>query len=190
MTEPTLPFLTRIWFCFVALFRVLFDGAFAARVHALSRAEAALRSPDEAQPAPRAAAPPRERERERDDSAALELLSLLQREGRLIDFVQQDIVSFSDADVGAAARVVHEGCRRALSGHAEFSAVRSEAEGSKIVLEAGFDAASVKLTGDVRGSPPYRGTLRHRGWRVARLKLPERIGDRDARVVAPAEIEL
>jgi hypothetical protein len=188
VTEPTLPFSTRLWFCFVALFRVLFDGAFAARVHALSHAEPALRLPDETQPAPRAAAPAREREP--DDSAALELLSLLQREGRLIDFVQQDIVSFSDADVGAAARVVHEGCRRALSGHAEFSAVRGEAEGSKIVLEAGFDAASVKLTGDVRGAPPYRGTLRHRGWRVERLKLPERIGDRDARVVAPAEIEL
>jgi hypothetical protein len=187
VTEPTLPFLTRLWFCFIALFRVLFDGAFAARVHALSRAEPALRLPDEAEPQ-RLAAPPRERER--DDSAALELLSLLQREGRLIDFVQQDIVSFSDAEVGAAARVVHEGCRRALTGHAEFSAVRSEAEGSKIVLEAGFDAASVKLTGDVRGSPPYRGTLRHRGWRIERLKLPERIGDRDARVVAPAEIEL
>jgi hypothetical protein len=170
---------------------VLFDGAFAARVFALTHSEPALRLPERAATSEAPAAPAKLGEPiVRRDESALQLLGLLQREGRLVDFVQQDIIGFSDAEVGAAARVVHEGCRRALSGHASFVPVRTEAEGSKIVLEGGFDAAAVKLTGNVQGSPPYRGTLRHRGWQVEEIKLPERIGAHDPRIVAPAEVEL
>ena len=121
---------------------------------------------------------------------ALQLLSLLQREGRLIDFLEQDIASFPDADVGVAARVVHEGCRRALRSHATLSAVRAEEEGASVVLAPGFDANQVKLVGDVRGAPPYAGVLRHRGWRVEKLELPEVVGAHDARIVAAAEVEI
>jgi hypothetical protein len=121
---------------------------------------------------------------------ALELLALLQREGRLVDFLQQDLVGFADADVGVAARVVHEGCRRALGTHASIEPVRIEGEGERITLEAGFDADAVKLVGAVQGAPPYAGTLRHRGWRAVRLDLPERVGDHDVRILAPAEVEL
>jgi hypothetical protein len=123
-------------------------------------------------------------------TAALQLLALFQREGRLVDFLEQDIASFSDADVGAAARVVHEGCRKALRAHATIEPVRAEAEGARVTLPPGFDSDTVKLIGDVRGEPPYSGALRHRGWRAARLELPALLGKHEAHVLAPAEVEL
>jgi hypothetical protein len=117
-------------------------------------------------------------------------LSLLQREGRFVDFVEQDITAFSDADIGAAARVVHEGCRKALHTHARIEPVLVDDEGASVELAAGFDVDEVKLVGDVRGTPPYRGVLRHRGWRAASLTLPQIVGVHDAYVLAPAEVEL
>lgn len=176
----TLPLSTRLWLAFACFFRVLFDGAFAARAQALRQL------PAPAEPA----APEPEPPKERDLRPALQLLSLLQREGRLVDFVQQDIAGFADAQVGAAARVVHEGCRRALSGHAELAPIRSEDEGARLTLEAGYDASSIQLIGNVGGSGPYSGTLRHRGWRVTSLSLPLLVGEHDPHVICPAEIEL
>lgn len=169
----------RFFFAWACFFRVLFDGHFAARALAVRSAAPAL------PPRGPAAAPTHV-----PATSALQLLSLLQREGRLVDFLQQDIASFSDADVGVAARVVHEGCRKALRAHATIEPVRSEAEGARITLEKGFDADAVKLVGEVRGEPPYTGALRHRGWRASRLELPALVGNHDAHVLAPAEVEL
>lgn len=121
-------------------------------------------------------------------AGALSLLAILQREGRLVDFLQQNIDAFPDAEVGAAARVVHDGCRRSLAKHAKVSTIRSESEGSRVTLDA--VSADVKLVGNVAGSAPYRGVLRHRGWKIEELTLPLRVGDHDPRVVAPAEVEL
>jgi hypothetical protein len=188
VTDRTeLPFSTRLWFAFACFFRVLFDGTFAARVFAAHRDESLSTTgqPERALPTAEPAAP-----LEPDSEAAFQLLGLLQREGRLLDFLQQDIAAFSDSDVGAAARVVHEGCRKALFSHAEVSPVRQETEGSRIRVDPGFDASTVKLTGNVGGSPPFTGVLRHRGWRVERLELPRRVGDHDVQIVAPAEVEL
>jgi hypothetical protein len=176
-----LSFVTRLWFAWLCFFKVLFDTRFAARVWG-------VREP--------AALPPAEKKalRAEPDGAAersaLQLLALLQREGRFVDFLQQDIASFPDAEIGVAARVVHEGCRKALLAHAEIAPVRVEDEGQKVRLEAGFDADEVKLVGDVRGEPPYAGVLRHRGWRARKLELPRIVGDHDPRVLAPAEVEL
>jgi hypothetical protein len=117
------------------------------------------------------------------------LLRLLQRDGRFVDFLQQDITSFADADVGAAARVVHEGCRRVLKAQAKVLPVRSENEGSTLTLDAS-EVAGVKLVGEVSGKPPYRGVLRHRGWRIEELRLPTRIGGHDGSILAEAEVEL
>jgi hypothetical protein len=182
-TAPELSFLTRLWFAWLCSFRVLFDGRFAARVWSV-RDTLAL---PPAAPAP-VAAP--SRSASTDTTAALQLLSLLQREGRLVDFLQQDIASFPDADVGVAARVVHEGCRKAVRSHVEIEPVRPEAEGARVSLEAGFDADTVKLVGDVKGEPPYAGVVRHRGWRVTKVALPSLVGGHDAHVLAPAEVEL
>lgn len=124
------------------------------------------------------------------DRGALMLLALLQREGRFVDFVQQEVTEFDDEQVAAAARVVHEGCRRALRDHVTFVPVRGEQEGDRVVLAEGYDVGANKLVGNVTGKPPYKGTVQHRGWRAAKLKLPQEVGAHDATVVAQAEIEL
>ena len=128
--------------------------------------------------------------READTTAALQLLSLLQREARLVDFVQEDIAAYSDAEIGAAARVVHEGCRKVLREHITLAPVRAESEGSRLTLAAGFDAAAVRLTGNVVGQAPFTGTLAHRGWRATEVRLPQLAEGHDARIVAQAEVEL
>ena len=124
------------------------------------------------------------------DSAALQLLGLMQREARFVDFIQEDVAPYTDAEIGAAARVVHEGCRKVMREHFTLSPVRSEAEGSRITLLAGFDAAAVRLTGNVVGHAPFTGTLSHRGWLVTEVKLPQLIDSQAAKVIAQAEVEL
>ncbi len=123
-------------------------------------------------------------------TAAYQLLGLLQREARFVDFVQEDVASYSDAEIGAASRVVHEGCRKVLREHFTLAPVRSEAEGSRVSLPAGFDATRNRVTGNVVGEPPFSGTLTHRGWLAGDARLPQ-LSDADvARVIAQAEIEL
>jgi len=188
MTVTSLPLLSRIWLSWVTSFRILFDGRYAAAVAMLrdggvppeSKQPAALPSDPPQTPRKDAASP--------SANAALQLLALLQREGRFVDFVQQELASFGDADIGAAARVVHEGCRRAIRAHARVTSVRNEAEGSALTLERPSD--DVKLVGNVAGSAPFRGVLRHRGWRIEELTLPTVVGAHDPTLVAPAELEL
>jgi len=192
---PEISFLTRLWFAWLCSFRVLFDARFAARVWTVRDGPVLPSSSSSvapSTPSPRsvASAPVPSPVRVPDGAPALQLLSLLQREGRLVDFLQQDIADFPDADVGVAARVVHQGCRKALRAHADIEPVRTEEEGARVKLEAGFDADAVKLVGEVRGEPPYVGVLRHRGWRAKTLDLPELLGGHDARILAAAEVEL
>ncbi|GAB6046402.1 hypothetical protein JCM19379_02240 [Methyloparacoccus murrellii] len=128
--------------------------------------------------------------RESTPDAALQLLGLLQQEARFIDFVQEDIARHADADIGAAVRVVHEGCRRVLKQHFELEPVRTESEGSRVTLPKGFDASSVRVSGHIVGEPPFTGALIHRGWRASRVNLPKLADGHDAHVLAPAEVEL
>lgn len=123
-------------------------------------------------------------------TAALQLLGLLQREARFVDFIQEDVAPYTDAEIGAAARVVHEGCRKVLREHFAIQPVRTEAEGSRITLQAGFDATAVRLTGHVVGQAPFTGTLGHRGWQVTAVKLPQLTDTAAAHVIAQAEVEL
>ena len=124
------------------------------------------------------------------DAPALQLLGMLQREARFVDFVQEDVAAYTDAEVGAAARVVHEGCRKVLGAHFSIAPVRSEPEGSRVTLAAGFDATAVRLTGNVVGQAPFTGTLGHRGWRVTEARLPQLTDDKAAAILAQAEVEL
>jgi hypothetical protein len=185
----TLSLPSRLWLSCSAGFRILFDGRYAASVAALaeegSTPDALLAAPPAPAPAPEA--PAAESSRAARDGA-LQLLSLLQREGRLVDFLEQDVTAFDDGDVGAAARLVHEGCRRALHAHARVVSVRGEAEGARVSLEQ--PSADVKLVGNVAGSAPFRGVLRHRGWKVEELRLPTLLGSHDPKIVAQAELEL
>lgn len=128
--------------------------------------------------------------KEATPDAALQLLGLLQKEARFIDFVQESITGYSDADIGAAARVVHDGCSKVLRQHFELDSVRKEAEGSRVTLPKGFDAQLVRVTGNVVGEAPFTGTLVHRGWRVTATHLPKITEGHDVHVVAAAEVEL
>ncbi len=175
----------RLWFAWACFFKVLFDGRFAKR--ALS---ASTDPPISTIPTPPPAPTPPSTTPPSATTSALALLSLLQRDGRLIDFLEQDIAPFSDADVASAARVVHDGCRKALHARATLAPLRIEDEGAKVTLAPGFSAAENRLVGDVRGEPPYTGTLRHRGWRITGFSLPTSVADHDATILAPAEIEL
>jgi len=189
-------FFARIWMAWVCFFRLLFDGTFAARVRAVmnSEANAASAAADQADEA--AAARPVEPTPESTDTPrlrsapALQLLGLMQREGRFVDFLQQDLTGFSDEDVGSAARLVHDGCRRALQSRATITPCRAEAEGAQVTLAPGFDAQTVKISGNLAGQPPYHGVLRHGGWKIQALELPELVGDADPEVIQPAEVEL
>lgn len=180
----SMSFFARLWLAFILPWKLLFDGAFAARVQRLLRGQAEAPPPAVAAPTP----PP---VREAHDAvSALQLLSIMQREGRFIDFLQEDVAQFSDAEIGAAARVVHEGCKRGLAEYLILEPVRSEEEGAPVVLERGFDASRTRVTGNVVGEPPLRGRLAHHGWQVKQIQLPTLAVGHDPKVVAPAEVEL
>jgi len=127
---------------------------------------------------------------ERPDDGAVLLLSVLQREGRLVDFLMEDLSTYSDAQIGAAVRDVHANCRRALAGAFALEPILEGAEAATISVPAGFDPASVKLVGRVVGSGPFRGVLRHRGWRSSKVQLPALGAPEGRQIVAPAEVEI
>jgi hypothetical protein len=187
-------FFQRLGLAFGAFSAVLGDAGFAARFAALrSGAPSAAPPPAAASasaPVPAPAPAPAPALKTLDSDAALQLLALLQREARLIDFTREDLASYEDAQIGAAARLVHEGCAKVLREHFDIVPVRTEDEGSRVTLPAGFDAAAVRLTGNVTGSAPFTGSLAHRGWRAAEVRLPKLADGHDARVLAPAEVEL
>lgn len=122
--------------------------------------------------------------------AALQVLTLLQQGGRFIDFINEDLSGYSDADVGAAARVVHDGSKKVIEEYFTLAPIRNEDEETRVSLPAGFDPAETRLTGNVVGEPPFRGTLVHRGWRVLDVNLPKLAKGHDLNIIAPAEVEL
>ncbi|MFM0205108.1 DUF2760 domain-containing protein [Paraburkholderia fungorum] len=195
MTDSNPSFLGRISLAVSTFFSILGDGEFAAGVLRLRNGGAAAASAAPATaPAPAAAPAPAPQPapvlKEASPDAALQLLGLLQRDARFIDFVEEDIKGYSDADIGAAARLVHDGCRATLREHFTIRPVRDEAEGSRVTLAEGFDAGSVRLTGNVVGKAPFNGSISHRGWRVDEVRLPKLTDSHNAKVIAPAEVEL
>lgn len=128
--------------------------------------------------------------KESTPDAALQLLGLLQKEARFLDFIQENVAAYSDADVGIAARVVHEGCSKVIKEHFTLDTVFHEPEGSKVTLEQGFDATRVRLTGNIVGNAPFTGHLIHKGWQVSQMNLPKLTSGHDAKIIAPAEVEL
>ena len=126
------------------------------------------------------------------DAEVVSFLAALQEKGRLVDFLMDDLTAYSDAQVGAAARVVHEGCKTILREHFSIRPVREENEGSAVTVAAGYAADEYRLVGRISGEAPFSGKLVHRGWKTERVKLPRVIrpgGDR-LPTIAPAEVEL
>ncbi|WP_416052490.1 DUF2760 domain-containing protein [Cupriavidus basilensis] len=196
MTDSNMSFLGRISLAMGTFFNILGDRELAAGVRRLRDGTGPGASPAPAAPvpaptpAPVAAAPAPSALKEASPEAALQLLGLLQRDARFIDFVEEDIAGYSDTEIGAAARLVHDGCRAVLREHFTIRPVREEAEGSRVTVPDGFDATAIRLTGNVVGSAPFNGNISHRGWRVAEVRLPRLAERHDATVIAPAEVEL
>ena len=198
--NPTNPpsFWSRLSLAFGAFFKTVGDADFAVRVRddGVGPVAAPVATPTPApapapvpKPAP-APAPAPAPLRIATPDAALQVLALLQREARLIDFANENITAYGDADIGAAARLVHEGCARVLKEHFTITAVRGELEGARVTLPEGFDTAAVRLTGNVVGKAPFTGTLSHRGWKATDVRLPQLAEGHDASIITPAEVEL
>ena len=120
----------------------------------------------------------------------IQVLSLLQREGRLIDFLQEDISAYSDYQIGAAVRTVHEGCRKALEDILVIEPIRKEPEGNTVTVEQGVNPSVIRLSGYVIGDPPFTGILKHHGWKISSIHLPDLVKGQDPTVIAPAEVEV
>ncbi len=203
-------FFSRFWLAYIVFFKILFDGFYAKRINnlhppkALSDAvvdadtQAELenklgkdeRRIHELEAELKAVKADASSAADARGDGALWLLGLLQKDGRFIDFLQQDIAGFDDAEVGGAARVIHDGCKQSLQKHVDLEPIRTEEEGGKVTLEEGYDAQAVKLTGNVSGKAPFTGTLRHKGWKASRVELPALLAEHDPKVLAQAEVEL
>ena len=179
-TEPFRPYLTDAT---LALSVLVLIGLLlpARRKPSLSKpqAEPARAAP----PAPAAA---------RADAEIVSFLAMLQEKGRLVDFLMDDINPYNDAQVGAAARVVHAGCKRVLQEHFSIHPLRAEDEGSTVQVPTGYAADEYRLIGEIAGQAPFSGVLVHRGWKTDMVKLPQLLPRTPAQLpaIAPAEVEL
>ncbi|CCB86668.1 DUF2760 domain-containing protein [Parachlamydia acanthamoebae] len=124
------------------------------------------------------------------DPSHLRLLAILQRTGRLIDFIQEDISSFDDAQVGAAVRQIHQDCQKTLDDLVAIRPLLDENEGSKIQIAAGYDPSMYKLVGHLSGTPPFTGTVIHRGWKAHKKSLPKKTDTHLDEIICPAEIDI
>lgn len=128
--------------------------------------------------------------KEDGDAAAIHLLAILQREARLVDFLEESLDGYDDATVGAVSRKVHDDCRRTLDKYFTIAPVMPEQENSQVTVPAGFDANHIKVSGNAVGEPPYHGTLQHKGWTAVSKGLPQRGKSFDSTIVFPAEVEV
>jgi hypothetical protein len=177
--------MARLGTAFRAFWRALRDKAFAEQARQLLEGTAALPAPA----APAVVAPVAPTRPARSD--ALNLLALLQREARLVDFLKEDIAGYGNDQIGAVVRDVHRDASAVLERVFSLRPVMTEGEGASVQVPAGADAGRVRLVGNVTGQPPYRGALRHAGWEATKVELPQWTGsDASSRVVAPAEVEL
>jgi hypothetical protein len=126
------------------------------------------------------------------DAEVVSFLAMLQARGRLVDFLMDDINAYDDAQVGAAARVLHAGCKAALLEHFRIRPVREESEGATVQVAAGYRADEYRLIGKISGAAPFSGVLVHHGWKTDEVKLPRVLRGSTDRLpaIAPAEVEL
>lgn len=146
--------------------------------------------PVPAEPAPASATEPAQSEAALRRRGAVQMLALLQREGRLIDFLMEELDQLGDAQIGSAVRDIHRGCRKGLLEHVKVSPVRPEPDEAAVRIEEGYDPSAVRLIGNITGRPPFHGTLRHHGWRAKDVLLPDLPRSHDPQVITPAEVEL
>jgi hypothetical protein len=120
----------------------------------------------------------------------LHLLTVFQREGRLVDFLSENLDLYEDSQIGAAVRNIHENCKKSMAKYMTLHSVLEQNEGENVTVEPGFDPGSIKLIGNVSGEPPFKGVLRHRGWQVSKLDLPKLSDTGKLQAISPAEVEI
>jgi hypothetical protein len=178
-------------FAFRCFFSILFDGDIPDDI-----AQKLVKPASPVSQAPATAVPSVSRLREVERPAAeafdraVQMLALLQRDGRLIDFLAENVSGYPDEQLGGAVRTIHETCRQALDQYVKLEPILNSEEDQPVTVPAGFDPAAIKLIGNVVGEPPVRGLLRHKGWRVKEVNLPPLSQAAGRMVVAPAEVEL
>jgi len=118
------------------------------------------------------------------------ILALLQRQGRFIDFIQEDISGYGDAQIGGVARTIHQGCNKILKEYITIEPVVKEEEGASITVPEGFDASTIKLVGNVTGNPPFKGTVAHHGWKILNSRIPAVPKGHDPSIIIAAEVEI
>jgi len=178
----------RVAYAFRCFFTLLVRGTIAADI--LEAVGAPARPRAEPRPAAVSPAGPLPPPPEDRGDRAVQLLALLQRDGRLVDFLREDVGAYSDAQIGAAVREVHANCRRTIDRYLPLEPILADEEGQTTTIGAPVDPSAVKLVGNVGNQPSFRGTVRHRGWRVGRVALPP-LGAPGARlIVTPAEVEI
>ncbi len=135
-------------------------------------------------------AAPKPSEETKPPVEALRFLALMQQEGRLVDFLLEDLEGISDEQLGAGVREIHRQCRKVLLDHLRLEPILNQNEGERVTIPTGFDPSTVRLTGNVTGQPPFTGILQHRGWRVKEIRLAKPPSGQDEMVLMPAEVEL
>ena len=175
-----------IGIAFKAFFKALFNRDFSQKLNTLLEGG----EPEKQLPAPEEK--PKELPKFTVAPGAVQILGLLQREGRLIDFLQEDLGQAGDAQIGAVVKsTIYSGCRQALRQYLTLEPIMADnEEGSEVTVPEGFDPASVRLVGQVQGDPPFKGILRHKGWRITQAQLPEINQETETGVICPAEVEL
>jgi hypothetical protein len=185
----------RVWLALRCFFKLLFNAEFARRVQQLT--ERGLGPPESNKPLPTTtsatsaeltpspARPPSSR------SDAITLLATLQREARFVDIVSEPLESYSDAQIGAAARDVLRDSGKVLNRLFKLKRVVDTDEGEQVEVPASYDTGKYRLTGNVSGEPPLVGELMHAGWEATACDLPTWTGGEQAAfVIAPAEVQI
>ncbi len=177
--------MNRIVLAFRCFFNILFHGELSAESMGALR----LTRPQAREAVPPKAPAPASVPVTKASDGALQILSIMQRDSRLVDFLMEDIASYSDDQIGAAVRELHDQCRDSIARYVTLQPVIDGVEGT-FAKAPSADPNLVKFVGNVPAKPPSGGTLRHKGWRVARVDLPALSAKQDANIIAPAEIEI
>lgn len=160
--------------------KMIFSGEYAQSLFA----QPAVEEKDKEEPTPAVEI------KETSTDSALQLLALLQKEGRLVDFINEDVNAFSDEQVASAARVVHQGVKKCLSDHVTFEAISQAMEGESTQIPQDFNRNEIRLTGNIASNGPFNGVLVHKGWKATSVNLPSVVDGTDLSVIMPAEVEL
>ena len=129
-------------------------------------------------------------EQDRKRRLFLHSLSILQRDGRLLDFFDEDLSLYDDEQIGAAVRSIQADCKKTIKKYIDAKPVLDAEEGEIVRIDPGFDIDAIKLVGNVSGEPPFEGVLKHRGWKAGKKEIPKLSDIQDSGIIIPAEVEI